>query len=328
MPVSARTAGLPAPPSDAERLRGRAVWLYYGEGRTQSEVAARLGISRIMVVRMLAEARRRNEVRISIATPLAELAGLERRVGERYGIRNVILAPFADPLSDPAPVISAAAGSFISGRMQSGMTVGVGWGRTLYGALSFIEGAELDDFRVVSLLGGIAAVRRSNPAEFAWAFARLFRGEGFLVPAPAVVDSPETRRALLERCGLASIFAMAAELDLVLLSCGGIAQTLTGYRAGHITEEERQALVAAGAVGDVLCNFIDAAGRVVDHGVNARVLSAALDDLRRTPERVLVSGGPDKRAALPAAIRATAPTTLITDEQSALALVRGASSGD
>ena len=303
--------------SETDRLRARAVWLYHVEGRTQGDIATQLGINRIMVVRLLADARRRNEVRITIATSLTDLVQTERAVETRYGINRVIVAPFADQEGDPVKVIAAAAGAFISGEMKSGMTVGVGWGRTLYNTLSFIQGATLDDFRVVSLLGGIAAARRFNPAEFAWQFAELFQGEGFLIPAPAVVDSPETKHALLERCGLASIFEMADNLDMALLSVGGITTLTTSYRTGYLTEADRRSLIDAGAIGDVLYNFINAAGEVVDHEVNGRVISANLDRLRRTPERVLISGGPEKLLALRAAIRILAPTTLVTDEQSA-----------
>jgi deoxyribonucleoside regulator len=181
--------------SETDRLRARAVWLYHVEGCTQNDIATQLGINRVMVVRLLADARRRNEVRVTISAPLAELVELERAIENRYGIARVIIAPFSDPDEDPVKVIAAAAGNFISGLMKSGMTVGVGWGRTLYNTLPFISGATLIDFRVVSLLGGIAAARRFNPAEFAWQFAELFQGEGFLIPAPAVVDSPETKHA-------------------------------------------------------------------------------------------------------------------------------------
>lgn len=303
--------------SEADRLRARAVWLYHVEGRTQSDIATRLGINRVMVVRLLADARRRNEVRVTISAPLADLVALERAVETRCGIGRVIVAPFADPGGDPVRVIAAAAGNFISGEMRAGMTVGVGWGRTLYNTLPFITGATLDDFRVVSLLGGIAAARRFNPAEFAWQFAELFQGEGFLIPAPAVVDSPETKHALLERCGLAAIFEMADKLDMALLSVGGISTLTTSYRTGYLSEADRRSLIEAGAVGDVLYSFIDETGRSVDHEVNTRVISVNLDRLRRTPERVLISGGRDKLVALMAAIRRTAPTVLITDECSA-----------
>lgn len=309
--------------SEADRLRARAVWLYHVEGCTQNDIASQLGISRVMVVRLLADARRRNEVRITISAPLTDLIEIERDLEQRFDIRRVIVAPFTDTDGDPARAIAAAAGAYISGEMKPGMTVGVGWGRTLYNTLPFITGATLEGFRVVSLLGGIAAARRFNPAEFAWQFAELFQGEGFLIPAPAVVDSPETKHALLERCGLAAIFEMADKLDMALLSVGGISTLTTSYRTGYISEADRRSLIEAGAVGDVLYNFIDQHGQVVEHEVNARVISVNLTQLRRTPEKVLISGGPEKLAAMRAAIANLSPTVLITDEQSARALREG-----
>ena len=311
---TARYVAESTPQSDMDRLRTRAVWLYFVEGRTQSEIAKLLGINRVAIVRLLADARRRNEVRISISAPLAELAGVERALEERYGIAHVIAAPVSDPLADPIKVIAAAAGTFINGAMRSGMTVGVGWGQTLYNTLPFIAGRTLENFRVVSLLGGIAAARRFNPAEFAWQFAELFQGEGYLIPTPALVDSPETKHALLERCGLAEIFELADNLDMALLSVGGISTITTSYRMGHLSEPERRALIEAGAVGDVLYNFIDEAGLVVDNQVNLRAISVDLARLRKTPERVLISGGKEKVRALRGAINVLRPTVLITDE--------------
>lgn len=306
---------------EPERLRARAVWLYHVEGRTQNEIANLLGINRIAVVRLLADARLRNEVRVTISAPLAELVSLERQVETKYGIQRVVVAPFTDADGDPTRVIAAAAGSVISAMMRPGMTVGVGWGRTLYNTLPFISGGTLENFRVVSLLGGIAAARRFNPAEFAWQFAELFQAEGFLIPAPAVVDSPETRHALLERCGLSAIFEMAEKLDVVLLSVGGITSLTTSYRTGYLSESDRRSLIDAGAVGDVLYNFIDRDGHTIDHEVNYRVISANLEKLSRTPEKLLISGGKEKHAAIRAAIRTLDPTILITDEATAKSLV-------
>ncbi len=310
--------------SDAgQRLRIRAAWMYFIEGKTQSEIADTLGVGRVTIVRLLAEARRRGEVRITIDAPLVELTELERALECRFGIEQAFLAPVSDAGDDPTPAIAAAAGTFISQVMRPGMTVGTGWGRTLYTSLPHIHGRILDDVRVISLLGGIAQARRFNPAEFAWQFAELFGGDGYLLPAPALVDSPETRQALLERCGLAEVFAMADGLDMALLSVGGISRQTTTYRVGHLSEAERRSLIDAGAVGDLLYNFIDADGRVIDHPINARVISVDLPRLQKTPQRVLISGGRDKHAALTGALTLIAPTVLITDEVTARALLDG-----
>lgn len=303
------------------RLRTRAAWIYYIEGRTQSDVARILGISRIAVTRLLADARRRGEVKIGIDAPLAELIEVERALESRFGFEQALLAPLEDDMADPTQVIAATAGSYITEIMTSGMTVGVGWGRTLYSALPYITGRTLEDFRVISLLGGIAQARRFNPAEFAWQFAELFQGEGFLVPAPALVDSPETKHALLERCGIAQIFEMADSLDILLVSAGGISTLTTSYRVGHVSEAERRSIQAAGAVGDVLYNFIDVEGRVVDHPLNTRAIAVEVSRLRKTPHRVLISGGREKVDVLRGAIRVLEPTVFITDEVTARTLL-------
>ena len=93
------------------------------------------------------------------------------------------------------------------------------------------------------------------------------------------------------RCGLAAIFEMAARSDVALLSVGGISTLTTSDRRGYLTETDRRSLIDAGAVGDVLYDFVDAAGEIVAHEGNGRVIPVKQDRLRRTPERVLIAGG-------------------------------------
>jgi DNA-binding transcriptional regulator LsrR (DeoR family) len=310
-------AGPPAAESRTDRLRIRAAWMYFIEQMTQNEIADVLGVGRVTVVRMLADARSRNEVKIAIESELAEIVRLERALESTFGLQQALVAPLSSPDADPIPAIAARTGSFLSETMRSGMRVGVGWGRTLFNSLPFIGAKSLNDFRVISLLGGVGVARRFNPAEFAWRFAQVFQGDGYLIPTPAVVDSVETKIALVERCGLQEIFSMADTLDAVLLSIGGIASATTFYRGGFLKEAEREALVARGAVGDLLFHFFDRNGDLVDHPVNSLVMSVDVDRLRKAPIRILTSGGHEKTEALLGAMHLIAPTVLITDEESA-----------
>nr|WP_329959110.1 sugar-binding transcriptional regulator [Shinella sumterensis] len=303
-------------------MRLRAAWMYFVEQMTQNDIADVLGVGRVTVVRMLAEARSRNEVKIAIEGELSEAVGLERQLEVAFGVVEAIVAPISDPAADPIPSISAATGAFLSEAMKPGMTVGVGWGRTLFASLSAINSRTLNDFRVISLLGGVSQVRRFNPAEFAWRFAQAFQGEGYLIPAPAVVDSAATRDALIKRCGIQEIFDMADTLDAVVVSVGGIDSATTFYRGGFLSEDERQNLVSRGAVGDLLFHFFDRDGELIEHSINDRVMSVDVDRIRRAPLRVLASGGADKAEAMLGAMRLVQPTVLITDEESARALLK------
>jgi len=307
--------------SQRHQLRVRAAWLYYVEGLTQSDVAKKLGVNRIMITRLLSDARARGEVVIRIKSDIAPIVDLERQLENAFGVTQAIVAPFEDKDGDPTRAIASAAGAYVSNLMASNMIVGVGWGRTLHTMLSFIERQALEDVRVISLLGGIAQARRFNPAEFAWQFAELFNAEGFLIPAPAIVDSPKTKHALLEHCGLDQILDMAESCDVALLSCGGISNLTTSYRVGHVSEVERQSLIDGGAVGDVLYNFLDKEGKLVDHPVNERAIAMPINRLSRIPNKILLSGGPDKTAIMLACLKSLKPKTVITDEMTARRLL-------
>ncbi|MDX8529992.1 sugar-binding transcriptional regulator [Mesorhizobium sp. VK25A] len=309
--------------SRTDRLRIRAAWMYFVEQMTQNEIADVLGVGRVTIVRMLAEARARNEVKITIESELLEIVRLERALERTFGLQQALVAPLTDPKADPIPAIAAKTGMFLSDAMKSGMRVGVGWGVTLFNTLPFISAKSLTDFSVISLLGGVGVARRVNPAEFAWRFAQIFQGDGYLMPTPAVVDSVETKIALVERCGLQEIFAMADALDAVLLSVGGIASATTFSRGGFLKEADREALLARGAVGDLLFHFYDRKGDLVDHPVNSHVMSVDVDRLRKAPIRILTSGGEEKTDALLGAMNLIAPTILITDEESARRMLAG-----
>ncbi|PWV95796.1 transcriptional regulator [Hoeflea marina] len=317
-------AGRGKPVTDPQgQLRVRAAWLYYIEGLTQSDVADRLGVNRIMVTRLLSEARKRGEVVIRIKSKLGPLVEAQIQLEEAFGLAKAIVAPFPDDDGDPTRVIAAAAGEYISSLMRNNVTIGVGWGRTLHTMLPYVEGRSLEGAKVVSLLGGIAQARRFNPAEFAWQFAELFDAEGFLIPAPAIVDSPQTKHALLEHCGLDHIMGMAETCDVVLLSCGGISTLTTSYRTGHVSEAERMSLIEAGAVGDVLYNFLDKDGQPVPHPVNERCISVSVDRLSRLSNKVLISGGIEKTHIIQATLKSVKPNTLVTDEATARRLLAG-----
>ncbi len=306
-----------AVPMRSERLRVRAAWMYYVEQMTQNEIAAALGIGRVTVVRLLAEARARQEVLISVGGELAEITALERALEQRFGLGRAIVAPLSSAGSDPVPSIGAAVGAFLSDAVQADMVVGLGWGRTLLQALPFVEARSLDNLRVISLLGGIAEARRFNPAEFVWRFAQIFGGNAYLLAAPAVVDSIETKRALIEKCGLGRIIDMASALDLVVVSAGGMTPGSTTFRVGYLSEDVRRSLLESGAVGDLLFHFFDRDGRLVDHRLNELVMSVGIERVKSAKQRILVSGGAEKAAALPGAMKLIRPNVFITDEASA-----------
>ena len=315
LPLADRGAGRIA------RNRMRIAWMYYVEGLTQNDIADRLGIGRVTVVRNINEAIKQREVKIWIEGDVSECFALEAELKQAFGFKDAVVVPEPVMVGNVTKAIGVAAGMYVSDTLSDDMTVGVGWGATLYESLQTLAPRELENVQVISLLGGIVQARKFNPAEFAWQFARIMGADCYLFQAPAVVDSPETREALIERCGLRDIFRRAERLDLALLSVGAMAPSSTAFRFNLISDEERVALMKLGAVGDLLFNFFDRDGNLVDHPVNSRVMSLPIAQLRGVPARVIASGGNEKVECLLGAIKLIDCNVLITNEATARELL-------
>ena len=303
------------------RNRMRIAWMYYVEGLTQNEIADKLGIGRVTVVRNINEAVKQREVKIWITGHIAECLDLEAELKRRFGLVDAVVVPEPSTPANTHKVIGTAAGMYVTDQLTDHFCLGVGWGATLYESLQTLSPRELTDVDVVSLLGGVVQAKRFNPAEFAWQVANTIGANCYLLTAPAIVDSPQTREALIERCGLREVINRADDMDMALLSVGTMSTQSTSFRFGFIAEEDRVSLLRQGAVGDFLYNFYDAEGRLVDHSINSRVMSMPIDKLKKVPKRVMISGGLDKVEALLGAYKLSNYNVLITTEATAQALL-------
>lgn len=306
--------------ADTRDLRYRAAWLYFRGQRTQSEIAEALGISRATVIRLLEEGRRRNEVQIWIDANPPGLDTLAATLQARYGIDRVLITPGEGDPEQTAADVGAALGRFLSTAITDGMTVGAGWGRTLDAARATFRPGPHTGIRVVSLLGGRLETEAMNPADFSWQLATALGAECLLFLAPLIVDAPETRRHLMQDCGLDAIPRAAEALDLAVLSCGDIAAGGSSFSRDFLPPGVLDSLISKGAICDMLCQFLDAEGRSVAHEIDARVMSVPLDTVARARHVVLASGGRARAPAIRAAILRSRCRTLITDEAAAQVL--------
>ena len=310
-------------PRRSERLRQRAAWMYFVEEMTQSAIAEALGVGRVTVVRMLAEAKALGEVRIALARGHAELGGLEAALCKAHRFEEAMVAPLSAPGADPTGPIGAALGDYVSSILRNDMRIGLGWGRTLNRSLEYLRERSLRGLSVVSLVGGVTHFAHDNPTEFPSAFAHAFKADCYLIPAPALVDSPTTKAALIERCGLGAVYAFAGALDAIVVSVGSLGGEATIARFGLIGEADRRLMREFGGVGELLCNVFDHDGRIIDHPLNQRVMSVPMQAVRAAPIRVLAAGGAHKLAAIEGAIKLLKPTALVTDETTARKLTGG-----
>jgi DNA-binding transcriptional regulator LsrR (DeoR family) len=303
-------------------LSVRAAWLYYIEGLTQEDVAASMGVSRAKVIRLLAGARDHGIVHIRIEAKGSEQLALERRLVETFKLSEAVVAPAPVDPSAVAAVVGHATGTYLADNLRPGMSLGVGWGVTLSMSLKALGSRPFEDFSVISLLGGMTHSRAINPSAVARRIADAVGAECFQLTAPVFVASEATRNALWAEPGLTDLLERARRVDLAVVSVGDVSEHSTLFREGLLPRSQLASLIKAGAVGEVLCHFLDASGNVVDHPVSRRVVSVGLADLRRVPKIVIAAGGRHKVDAIRAALKATGAGVLITDESAAEGLLR------
>ena len=301
----------------------RAAWLYYAESMTQLQIARLMRISRTKVIGLLAAARNSGLVRIRIEAKGSAQLALERRLLERYALREAVVVPAPASESEVARVVGHAAGTYLVDQLRDGMSIGVGWGETLHMSLKAIGDQPFRQLSVVSLLGGVTHSRTVTPATVARRLADAFTADCFQLTAPLVVESPRVAQALWAEPGLRALRDRARQADLVLASVGDVSANSTLFREGLLKRADLVSLREAGAVGDLLCRFLAANGRLVDHPLNSRTIAVDLDDVQRVPRIVVASGGRRKVAALRAAMNALPVHVLITDETAAQGLLDG-----
>ncbi|MDZ7907735.1 MAG: DeoR family transcriptional regulator [Rhodobacteraceae bacterium GWF1_65_7] len=310
-------------PNDAtEDLKTRIAWLYYMEGLTQDEVAAKVGINRSRVLRILSAARQDGTVQIRVTTKLSHCVELERALETRWGLSQAIVVPNPQDEAQLRSIIGAELGAYMSQNLTANMTVGLGWGKTLSAAVPAIVPRHPDGIRMLSLLGGLTRVSDQNPSEFAWRVASRLGAECYMMAGPVFAPDATTRNALAGHLGMSDIFTRARTLDMAVLSVGDLTPHSVFREYGLLTSDELVSLEKAGAIGDVLCHFVDAEGQIVDHPVNRRVLAVNPLDLREARSIVLASGGWQKFAILRAALKLLRPGVLIVDDLVAERLAR------
>ena len=106
-----------------------AAWCYFHDGLNQSEIAKRLNVSRASVVNYLAEARRRDYVRITLDSDIFRNNQLVFNLKQKFGLTDALVVP-ADSTSDQCSFerVIRVASDWLPQLLEPGDHLGVAWG--------------------------------------------------------------------------------------------------------------------------------------------------------------------------------------------------------
>ncbi|MEO3388362.1 sugar-binding domain-containing protein [Mesorhizobium sp. CAU 1741] len=304
-------------------LNVKTAWLYYVEGLTQEQIADRLDVSRVKVMRTLAACVAEGLVVTTINASTAGQVELERRLEERFGLHGAIVVPTPAEGEHLERAIGHAVALYLGEAMQDGMTLAIGGGATLHASLGFMKRRRLKKASVVGLVGGLPHSHWINPSIVAAKVAEMLEVDSYQITAPVMVHDPLLRSLLWEQPELMDVRRRAAAADIAVLTVGELTPNATIFRHKIAPASLLRPLKAKGAVANLLCYFVDSDGELVDHEVNSRVVAIDLETVAAIPNVVLAAGGREKVEAIRAALKAVRAGMLITDSETASRLLDG-----
>jgi deoxyribonucleoside regulator len=304
----------------------RVASLYYEEGLTQQRIAEEMGYSRSAISRFLTAAREAGVVEIRVHHPLKRTLELESALREQFGLQAVrVFDRQALDYQRMLGRLGALGAQIVEANVRDGMKIGVSWGTAVFEVANALRPPYFPGITVIQLVGSLGTPDPEiDGIELARAYARSFGGRYRILPAPAIVEGPRVRDALMQDRPVREVLEAAREVELAVVGIGTTRPEKNSMvRAEFLTETEALNLASAGAVGDVCANLFDSDGNLLDLPLAARTVAIRAEDLRSIPLVLGVAGGEVKADAIRGALKARLVNALVTDDVAARSVLDG-----
>lgn len=321
-----------AMPTNDELLQlAEIAWLYYGEERTQEQIAQETGLSRPTISRMLRDAREHGLVEIRVQYPFQTVPRLEDELRQALNLEEVkVLATGGGSdfgrMNDVASRVGALAARYLQKHVPDHSTIGLGWGSMVYNVVSSGHLARKRGMTAVQIQGSIGgATQEIDGARITSALGRALGAKIFLLSAPMVVADPAVRVGLMRDEHIRQTLEIGRKADTLVVGVGAVSPQSGLYRAGYLNDADLAYIRSEGAVGDICGSYFQQDGALCRLELNDRTIALDAETMRRAPRRLGVSCGVGKALSNVGAARSGLINVLVTDEHAAeemLALIR------
>ncbi len=293
-----------------EILLVKASWYYYMEGLTQQEIGEYLGIPRLRVNRLLDKARKNGVIQFSVRSADSSRMHAERSLIHRFHLKDAFVVPAAFGSADVNENVAQGAAMYVNDHLEHTSFINMGYGDTPSRVLNHLANMTETPINVVSLTGGVNYYLPNTKSD-------IFNAKLYLTPAPLIVSNPAIVDVLMKEQSISQVINMASLAQMSIVGIGALNENATIIKNGSLTRNDFLLLQMKGAVGDILCHFIDENGDLIPNDLEQRLISTSLDQLKGFANTVGVAAGADKAKAILAALRGGYLNTLITDETTA-----------
>jgi lsr operon transcriptional repressor len=304
--------------SSAEELLLRVAWFYYKDELTQDEIAKRLRVSRASVGRMLDRARRAGLVSINLNADHLDAFEVSGQLRRTFNLTETLVVP--DHEKEPADrhLLNARLGlggaQFMSTHLRPGGVLGVGWGETVARVIASTNFGAVGPVHMVTLTGGVDGYLQTLLSSKGEGVAEPEATTATIIPTPIVASTPSLAAALKAEPAIQQVLRQACGVEQAIVGIGTPTADATIVEMGYLGTHDVRDLREHGVVGDILGQFFDAGGNVVNLPIHDRRIGIELPDLAHIPKVVGVAGGLHKAEAILGALHGGYLDVLITNE--------------
>ena len=292
----------------------KTAWYYYLENMTQQKISEQLGISRMRVIKLLEKARKSGVIQFKMRGNGTARVQLEKDLSEKFGLNDALIVPTVPDEGETNENVARAAAMYVSNRLSENDFINMGYGDTTSRVLINLATMSENPISCVSLTGGVNYyLPRSQ--------SNLINTKLYLIPTPLIASTKEVAEAMKTEASVIEFSRMAKLSSMTVVGIGAMIDEATIVNSNILTRNDFIYLKMQGAVGDLLCHFLDKEGNPVDDDIENRLISTSLNELKNLKNVVGVAAGKEKVESILAVLKGNYIDILITDEETALQLV-------
>lgn len=290
--------------------------LYYLEGKTQSEIAKVLYLSRPKVSRLLKKAREQHVVDITINYQSDEIEKLQGEIRRKFNVDKVVIVKTLTDKKDTLEEIGKIAAKELETEIKEGMTIGFSWGKSVRCAASYLKRKKVEDVKIVELFGAISYDRNDDDMlSIGRSISSKVGGKLYPLPAPIYIRDKIARKALIETPLINNTLNMIDNCDLIISGLGVVDNdSLQPIWDNYVEKDKKQRIKEMGGVGFMCAQFFDKNGQFLDDDINSSVIGIKNENIKKIRSMV-IAGGKSKVRAILGALRGGCINILISDEE-------------
>lgn len=296
---------------------------YYLHDESMVSIGKRLGISRFKVARLLEDARETGLVTISLHSGGEDDEALSHQVAHHLGLRRAtVIEAFGTP-QEVRKLVGIRAGQLLAGALQSGETLGLGWGRTLAYMIESID--RLPNVQVLQLSGAVGSNLSQSPIELVRKAALIGGNNAKAILAPLYINDPNVARVMRSQPDIAEVLELFDSVTTAAISVGSFVPASDGSSNNQflplLPETVRDRILAEGAIAEICGTPYRQDGSVADRGFLQHIVAITPEQLSRVPRVIAVASDSSKAGAVWALARAGVISELVIDADLAEAVL-------